>query len=185
MKEESEDAEEIVDGEAEEDIDQDGDDYGEEKSDCRYKIPHLVTVYITLPNGDEEVITDFEMCFTDKSTKNDADQAKEEGANRQTGQDDDPGEKDEPDVENIEFEFKLGKLVNYIKKQGYPVENSFVSYYSADFQVQINCGADPISPAISICPTDLEENQYSNELSLQLIFARSLKEDLEEVEKLQ
>jgi hypothetical protein len=88
-------------------------------------------------------------------------------------------------VENIEFEFKLGKLINYIKKQGYPVENSFVSYYSADFQVQINCGADPISPAISICPTDLEENQFSNELSLQLIFARSMKEDLDEVEKLQ
>lgn len=88
-------------------------------------------------------------------------------------------------MENIEFEFKLGKLINYIKKQGYPVENSFVSYYSADFQVQINCGADPISPAISICPTDLEENQFSNELSLQLIFARSMKEDLDEVEKLQ
>lgn len=43
------------------------------------------------------------------------------------------GDKEEPDVENIEFEFKLAKLVNYIKKQGYPVENSFVSYYSADF----------------------------------------------------
>lgn len=76
-------------------------------------------------------------------------------------------------------------MVNYIKKQGYSVENSFVSFYSADFQVQINCGSDPISPAISICPTDLEENQYSNELSLQLIFARSMKEDLEDVDKLQ
>jgi hypothetical protein len=39
-------------------------------------------VYITLPNGDEEIITDFEMCFTDKSTKAEAEQVKEEGANR-------------------------------------------------------------------------------------------------------
>ena len=51
--------------------------------------------------------------------------------------------------------------------------------------MQINCGSDPISPTISICPTDLEENQYSNELSLQLIFARSMREDLEDAEKLQ
>lgn len=51
--------------------------------------------------------------------------------------------------------------------------------------MQINCGSDPISPAISICPTDLEENQFSNELSLQLIFARSMREDLEDAEKLQ
>ena len=35
----------------------------------------------------------------------------------------------------IDTEFKLCALINFIKKQGYPIENSFVSYYSADFQV--------------------------------------------------
>lgn len=124
-----------MDGDGEEDLDHDADDYGDEKSDCRYKIPHLLTVYITLPNGDEEIITDYEMCFTDKSTKADAERTKEEAGKRQTAEEDNAGDKEEPDVENIEFEFKLAKLVNYIKKQGYPVENSFVSYYSADFQV--------------------------------------------------
>lgn len=171
----------MLDADGDEDLDQDADDYGEEKSDCRYKIPHKITVYITLPNGDEEIITDYEMCFTDKSTKAEAERLKNEKPIVQEGAD--AADRDEPDVENIEFEFKLSKLINYIKKQGYPVENSFVSYYSADFQVQINCGSDPISPAISICPTDLEENQFSNELSLQLIFARSMKEDLEDADK--
>jgi hypothetical protein len=90
----------------------------------------LITVYITLPNGDEEIITDFEMCFTDKTTKmNDADNGKDE----EKAQEDVAGDKEEIDMENIEFEFKLNKLVNHIKKQGYPVENAFVSYYSADF----------------------------------------------------
>jgi hypothetical protein len=43
------------------------------------------------------------------------------------------GEVDDIDLENIEFEYKLSNLTNHIKKQGYPIENSFVSYYSADF----------------------------------------------------
>lgn len=97
------------------------------------------------------------MCFTDKSTKQNegADPAKEEDSK---AQEENTGDKEEIDMENIEFEFKLSKLVNFIKKQGYPIENTFVSYYSADFQVNINCGNDPISPTITICPSDLEEN---------------------------
>lgn len=150
-------------GEAEDDADQDAEDSADDKSDCQYKVPHYITVYITLPNGDEEIITDFEICFTDKTTRSGeaAEKAKEDdnGKNKDDNAGDNNNNKeDTADMENIEFEFKLAKLVNYIKKQGYPVENSFVSYYSADFQVQVNCGLDPISPAITICPTDLEEN---------------------------
>ena len=76
-KEETQEPEELIDGDIDEDLDADADDYGEEKSDCRYKIPHLLTIYITLPNGDEEIITDYEMCFTDKTTKGE-EQNKEE-----------------------------------------------------------------------------------------------------------
>ena len=37
------------------------------------------------------------------------------------------------DINKIEWEFKLQKLVNHIKKQGYPIENTYVSYFSSDF----------------------------------------------------
>lgn len=80
MKDESEEPEDVVEGDGEEDIDQDAEESGDEKSDCRYKIPHMITVYITLPNGDEEILTNYDMCFTDKSTKADAEQAKEDAA---------------------------------------------------------------------------------------------------------
>ena len=40
-------------------MDQDDEEVDDVKSDCQYQIPHLITVYITLPNGDEEIITDF------------------------------------------------------------------------------------------------------------------------------
>lgn len=82
------------------------------------------------------------------------------------------------DLDNIEFEYKLSNLINYIKKQGYPIENSFVSYYSADFQALINCGPEPISKAITISLSDLEFNNDTKEFSIQLIFARGVKADL-------
>lgn len=85
-------------------MDQDDEEQDDEKSDCQYKIPHFITVYITLPNGDEEIITDFEMCFTDKTTKmNDMENVKDE----EKAQEDVAGDKEEIDMENIEFEFKL------------------------------------------------------------------------------
>jgi hypothetical protein len=34
---------------------------------------------------------------------------------------------------HLDLEFKLHKIVDFIKKQGYSIENSFVSYYSSDF----------------------------------------------------
>lgn len=143
-EEHSEDPEDIVaegdgEGDAEDDADQDAEDSADDKSDCQYKVPHFITVYITLPNGDEEIITDFEICFTDKTTRSGeaAEKAKEDehAKNKDDAGDNFNNKDDSADMENIEFEFKLSKLVNFIKKQGYPVENSFVSYYSADFQV--------------------------------------------------
>jgi hypothetical protein len=58
----------------------------------------------------------------------------------------------------LDLEFKLCKLVKFLRIQGYPIDNSFVSYYSIDFQVQINCGPDPISKAVVLNPSDLEIN---------------------------
>lgn len=43
----------------------------------------------------------------------------------------------------------------------------------------MNCGPEPISNAIPISYQDLEQNEETKELSLQLIFARGVKADLD------
>jgi hypothetical protein len=68
-----------------------------------------------------------------------------------------------------------------MKKQGYPIENSFVSYFSADFQVQINCGPEPISKAVALSMTDLEQNDQG-EFCLKLIFSKGIKGDFYDTE---
>jgi len=35
------------------------DEVADNKSDCKFKLNHTVTVFITLPTGDEEVIPDY------------------------------------------------------------------------------------------------------------------------------
>lgn len=75
----------------------------------------------------------------------------------------------------------MHKLVDFLKKQGYPIENSFVSYYSADFQVQINCGPEPISKVVALSITDLEQNQLA-EYQLKLIFSKGIKGDFYDTE---
>lgn len=81
----------------------------------------------------------------------------------------------------MELEFKLSKLLTFIRKQGYPIDNSFISYFSVDFQVQINCGPDPISQAVVLNPSDLEINQ-NGECALQIIFAKGIKGDFYDTE---
>ena len=79
----------------------------------------------------------------------------------------------------MELEFALGQLTAYLKKQGYPVSKSFISYYSADFKAMVNCGPEPISRAIMIYLHDLEYNSQTKEHSLQIVFARGVKADLD------
>ena len=80
------------------------------------------------------------------------------------------------------MDFKLFKLVNYIKKQGYPIQNGFVSFVSADFhQMKINCGPEPISKSIFISQSDLERNE-AGEYSIELIFAKGIKRDFYDTE---
>ena len=84
-------------------------------------------------------------------------------------------------INNIEPEYKLYKVIDHLKKQGYPLENSFVSYYSNDFRVQINCGPEPISKAVVIQPTDLITDDQ-NENILRIVFARGIKGDFYDAE---
>ena len=93
----------------------------------------------------------------DSKGDNSADEGAEGGERSQSGgvlmQDDDD---EDTDANDVELEFNLAQLTQFIKKQGYPISSSFVSYYSADFQAQVNCGPEPISNAIPISYQDLE-----------------------------
>ena len=63
--EDSEEPEDIVaegdgKGEAEHDVDQDVKNSAVDKSDCKFKVQHYITLYIMLPNDDEDLMIDFE-----------------------------------------------------------------------------------------------------------------------------
>ena len=129
-------------------FDHDNDD--EESIDARFKSDQRVTVYFTLPSGQEEIILDYNMQFTDQQAYT---EFKENGG----GIGDFTSSMGRQNPSNSEYkgkidmDFKLFKLINYIKKQGYPVQNSFVSFVSADFhQMKISCGPEPIAKSIFI-----------------------------------
>ena len=43
-----------------------------------------------------------------------------------------------------------------MKRQGYPIESTNVSYYSAIFSAFVNCNMDPVGDFVHICEKDLE-----------------------------
>ena len=50
--------------------DEEFDEDSEEKSediDIKFRLHRSVNIYMTLPSGDEEIILDYDMCFTDKN----------------------------------------------------------------------------------------------------------------------
>jgi hypothetical protein len=75
--------------------------------------------------------------------------------------------------ESDRFEFELFKLTKDIRKQGFAIENSFVSYYSNSFQTTINCGLDPVSRQIYITPSDLQT--INGFRYLRLVFSLGIK----------
>jgi len=174
------------------------------KLDPRFRQDTNVIVYFTLPSGQEEIIIDYNMCFADKQAylafkENNCEFGTTiEGGLKQFESQLKLGQvfkggaavAAEKQASNewlakqlppIDFEFKLCTLIDFIKKQGYPIENSFVSYYSADFQVQINCGPEPISKAVAISISDLEQND-EGEHTLKLIFSKGIKGDFYDTE---
>ena len=67
---------------------------------------------------------------------------------------------------------KLSEIVNFLKKQGYPLENTFVSYYSSIFSAFIQCNLDPVSDSVQITAADLET--IDNAESLKLRFQKGI-----------
>jgi hypothetical protein len=63
---------------------------------------------------------------------------------------------------------RLHDVIVYLKKQGYPLENTFVSFYSAVFSAFINCNIDPVSKKLWLTEDDLE--LFDGILSLRLKF---------------
>ena len=54
---------------ASEPVEEEEEDDGEEASeniDARFRLNKPVNIYVTLPSGDEEIILNYDMCFTDK-----------------------------------------------------------------------------------------------------------------------
>ena len=63
----------------------------------------------------------------------------------------------------------LFDVVKYLKRQGFAIENNFVSYYSSVFSAYVNCNLDPISKSIYLSEDDLEiiDNQPALRIKIQ------------------
>jgi hypothetical protein len=67
---------------------------------------------------------------------------------------------------------RLYDVVKYLKRQGYAIENTFISYYSSIFSAYINCNLDPVSKTVFLAEDDLE--LIDNTLSLRLKIQKGL-----------
>ena len=62
--------------------------------------------------------------------------------------------------------------MGFLKKQGYPLDGTNVSYYSAIFSAFVNCNVDPVGDFVHICERDLE--LIDNTPSLRLRFEKTV-----------
>jgi hypothetical protein len=67
---------------------------------------------------------------------------------------------------------RLHDIILFLKKQGYPLDNTFVSYYSTVFSAYINCNLEPISKKVWLTEDDLE--LFDDVLSLRLKFQKAI-----------
>jgi hypothetical protein len=67
-----------------------------------------------------------------------------------------------------DLRMRLYDVILFLKKQGYSLENSFVSYFSQVFSSYVNCNLDPISKTIWLSEDDLEV--VDEKLALRLKF---------------
>jgi len=78
-----------------------------------------------------------------------------------------PGSKNTDDLR-----LRLHDVIVFLKKQGYAIENTFISFYSAIFSAYVNCNLDPVSKTIWLSDEDLEI--IDGQLSLRLKFIKGL-----------
>jgi hypothetical protein len=65
---------------------------------------------------------------------------------------------------------RLYDVIMFLKRQGFQLENTFISYLSFVFSAYVNCNMDPVSKSIWLTDDDLET--IDNQLSLRLKFQR-------------
>jgi hypothetical protein len=58
--------------------------------------------------------------------------------------------------EDSDLRFRLHDAVVFLKRQGFALENTFVSYFSSVFNAYINCNLDPVSKQIWIREEEFE-----------------------------
>lgn len=71
-----------------------------------------------------------------------------------------------------DMRLRLYDVVMYLKKQGYALENTYISYYSCVFSAYVNCSLDPVSKTIWLTNDDLES--VDDKLALRLKFSKGL-----------
>jgi hypothetical protein len=69
---------------------------------------------------------------------------------------------------NDDMRLRLHDVIVFLKKQGYALENTFISFYSSIFSAYVNCNLDPVSKTIWLTDEDLEI--IDGQLSLRLKF---------------
>lgn len=55
-----------------------------------------------------------------------------------------------------DLRLRLHDVIIFLKQQGYAIENTFISFYSAIFSAYVNCNLDPVSKTIWLSNEDLE-----------------------------
>lgn len=75
-------------------------------------------------------------------------------------------------METKEYFFKLDDAIVFLKRQGYPIDGTNVSYYSSIFSAFVNCDVDPVGDFVHISEKDLEV--IDGTLSLRLRFDKGV-----------
>lgn len=83
--------------------------------------------------------------------------------------------------ESKEYFFKLEDAIVFLKRQGYPIDGTNVSYYSSIFSAFVNCDMDPVGDFVHISEKDLEI--IDNTMSLRLRFDKSVQQTVKSNEE--
>lgn len=77
---------------------------------------------------------------------------------------------------------RLYDVVLFLKKQGYALENTYISYYSSVFSAYVNCNLDPVSKTIWLTQEDLEliDGKHALRLKFQKGLCRQFTENEDE-----
>ena len=76
------------------------------------------------------------------------------------------GSQHRANLERTDYFFKLSEVILFLKRQGYPLKGTNVSYYSAVFSAFVNCNIDPIGDFVHIYEKDLETIDQKTSLRL-------------------